>query len=530
MNGTLLFGANDGNNGFELWKSDGTESGTVLVKDIRPGSGFSNPSDLTNVNGTLFFSANDGVSGVELWKSDGTDSGTFRVKDARPGSLSFLPQNLTNMNGTLFFRAYDDSNGWELWKSDGTDSGTVLVEDIRAGSGSSSPSDLTNGNGTLFFTANDGSNGFELWALGPALFGTSGDDTITVKITENYLVTINGQTYVYPIGELTLQGNGGTDTIVVVGTVGDQTLFASPDFFELTGFDFRLTGEEIEHLTVRGNGGNDVATLLDSGGNERAVAKVNNTFVRDLARTFSQRVIDFGEVTLVSTGSAAGNFDLANLFDSVAADVFVGHSGTASMTSAGYIVRTSGYDRNVARSRLGGQDVAILHGTAQGNENFTARVTANPANNFGLLRSGPGASLPFLNRAIGFSSVSGRSNGGDDKAYFFDGSGNDLLLASASLARLLGSGYEFEADAFQRVNSMANVGGNDEAILVDGTGDDRLVGTKNRATLYGESNLFIHSTIGFERVTGDASEGGIDRLVLYSDITFEFFELGTWEL
>ena len=47
----------------ELWKSDGTAAGTVLVKDINPGSGGSYPGDLTDVNGTLFFTADDGTHG-----------------------------------------------------------------------------------------------------------------------------------------------------------------------------------------------------------------------------------------------------------------------------------------------------------------------------------------------------------------------------------------------------------------------------------------------------------------------------------
>ena len=86
VNGTLFFNANDGTNGTELWKSDGTFAGTVIVKDINPGAGSSNLAVLTNVNGTLFFMANNGTNGYELWKSDGTAAGTMMVKDIYPGS------------------------------------------------------------------------------------------------------------------------------------------------------------------------------------------------------------------------------------------------------------------------------------------------------------------------------------------------------------------------------------------------------------------------------------------------------------
>ncbi len=66
MNGTVYFQASDGSSGYELWKSDGTSAGTVLVRDIRPGATGANPSFLTNVNGTLYFQASDGSSGIEL--------------------------------------------------------------------------------------------------------------------------------------------------------------------------------------------------------------------------------------------------------------------------------------------------------------------------------------------------------------------------------------------------------------------------------------------------------------------------------
>ncbi len=148
-----------------MWKSDGTAAGTVLVKDIRPGSTGSFPRYLTAVGNTLFFQANDGVSGYELWKSDGTAAGTVLVKDIRPGYYRSNPRNLTVVGNTLFFTANDGVNGEELWKSDGTAAGTVLVGDIRPGSSSSNPRNLRVVGNNLFFSADNGVNGEELWAL-----------------------------------------------------------------------------------------------------------------------------------------------------------------------------------------------------------------------------------------------------------------------------------------------------------------------------------------------------------------------------
>jgi len=156
VDGTLFFGAQSGGIlGKELWKSDGTEAGTAMVKDINPIED-AYLMELTEVNGTLFFVADDGTNWLELWKSDGTEAGTVMVKDINPVSGS-LPTELTEVNGTLFFNAID-----ELWKSDGTEAGTVMVKDINP-AGYSQPSNLADVNGTLFFTADDGTNGRELW-------------------------------------------------------------------------------------------------------------------------------------------------------------------------------------------------------------------------------------------------------------------------------------------------------------------------------------------------------------------------------
>ena len=194
VNGTLFFQANDGTNGPELWKSDGTSAGTMLVKDIRSGSSGSNPQSLTNLNGTLFFSARDSMYGYELWQSDGTSAGTTLVKDIRSGSNSSGSRYLTNLNGTLFFSANDGSNGFELWKSDGTSAGTTLVKDILNGIFGSRPASLANLNGALFFRATDGVNGYELWQSD----GTSAGTTLVKDIRSsgpsnpNFLTNVDG--------------------------------------------------------------------------------------------------------------------------------------------------------------------------------------------------------------------------------------------------------------------------------------------------------------------------------------------------
>ena len=84
---------------FRRGKSDGTEAGTVLVKDIRPGPSGSEIQELTAMNGRLFFAADDGMAGLELWTSDGTAAGTTLFKDINPGVSSSGPQSMAEVNG-----------------------------------------------------------------------------------------------------------------------------------------------------------------------------------------------------------------------------------------------------------------------------------------------------------------------------------------------------------------------------------------------------------------------------------------------
>ena len=169
---TLYFSADDGSSGSELWKSDGTDAGTVMVKDIVAGNGSSSPEELKAVGSTLYFSAKDSV-GRELWKSDGTVNGTVMVKNiwtGSPGPGDGNPKEMVSIGNILYFQAesYDldgdnVSDGVELWKSDGTTAGTVMVKDIYPGASASIPMHLTVDGNTLYFSADNGSSGSELW-------------------------------------------------------------------------------------------------------------------------------------------------------------------------------------------------------------------------------------------------------------------------------------------------------------------------------------------------------------------------------
>jgi ELWxxDGT repeat protein len=172
--GSRIFFDADGGEGVELWRSDGTTNGTVLVKDIFAGNGSGSPDELTAVGSIVYFVADNGVSGREIWKSNGTASGTSMVKDILAGKGPSKPSGLTNVNGKLFFAASDGGRNNELWMSDGSYAGTRMVKNINSTEGSGSfPKDLTAVNGVLYFTADNSIAGRELWKSDGSSAGTS---------------------------------------------------------------------------------------------------------------------------------------------------------------------------------------------------------------------------------------------------------------------------------------------------------------------------------------------------------------------
>lgn len=159
----LYFTASDGTTGHEVWKYQ-SGSTASLVKDITPGNNGYAPTFLTAVGNTLYFvTDSDNDFNLELWKSDGTEGGTLRINpNGDSPNIGFGSIYLTAVGNTLYFVANDLDTGVELWKTDSTDANTEVVKDIWSGSNNSIPTSLVNFNGTLAFAASDGSNR-EVW-------------------------------------------------------------------------------------------------------------------------------------------------------------------------------------------------------------------------------------------------------------------------------------------------------------------------------------------------------------------------------
>ena len=108
-----------------MYRSDGTQTGTSLVKDIN--------ADSSSGKILLFL--------IELIDIH-TNSIVICIKGAGPGQSYprlFVRVNSKNM---LVFSGENGANGRELWVSDGTTAGTKLLADVNPGPESSDPQDL----------------------------------------------------------------------------------------------------------------------------------------------------------------------------------------------------------------------------------------------------------------------------------------------------------------------------------------------------------------------------------------------------
>lgn len=126
LNNIVIFAANDGIFGRELWRTDGTVAGTFILKDINIGTrtASSNPFGFYNYKGMVYFFARDNTGKFFLFKTDGTKEGTLKIDvDAFDSAFSL---NFIEFKNSLYILREKA----KLWKTDGTKEGTQKVLDF----------------------------------------------------------------------------------------------------------------------------------------------------------------------------------------------------------------------------------------------------------------------------------------------------------------------------------------------------------------------------------------------------------------
>lgn len=219
----IFFTANSTSEGTELWVTDGTPAGTVLLKDIYPGSASSSPSNFLVMGSRLIFTAKSSLYGDELWVSDGTPAGTVIYTDLIPGTTGSGPSNLAALdtsrvfftaynnlsnfasvfvtdtstytttslphamtesldtmtkgfveyNSLVYFDARESGSGSPLWVTNGTQGGTVKIKDLFPASTCSDINYLTVSGSSIFFSATTEANGLELHVSDGTTAGTN---------------------------------------------------------------------------------------------------------------------------------------------------------------------------------------------------------------------------------------------------------------------------------------------------------------------------------------------------------------------
>lgn len=213
----------------ELWKTDGTEGGTVMVKSFQSINKF--PTNLIANGDIVYFNGIDNTYGSELWTSDGTEAGTRIVKDLNPGSGDANFYVRTFFNNQLIF-AMD----YNTWVSDGTAEGTrVLIPNVYATVAREYQSSLyllgrDNASGEVYFHQSDATpeGTVALDALGSEMFYTQ-------------MIPVTNGKFIFPMRGADL----GIELGVSNGAPGNSTLLkdinpgpaeSSPRFFaELNG-------------------------------------------------------------------------------------------------------------------------------------------------------------------------------------------------------------------------------------------------------------------------------------------------------
>jgi ELWxxDGT repeat protein len=195
----------------QVWKTDGTEAGTLPAPEMQPLGLANRPYQLVAAGDTMFIGLLEGDGperflwvtggapesavaltggqsprqltphhgvllyslfspGQQVWRSDGFAAGTYQVEDVNQawtnecpfppcfGPPITSPDHLVSSGPWVYFLAFESPLESQLWRTDGTAEGTRV-----AGGFDEAPRQLTDLAGTLLFVGFDDETGWEPW-------------------------------------------------------------------------------------------------------------------------------------------------------------------------------------------------------------------------------------------------------------------------------------------------------------------------------------------------------------------------------
>lgn len=208
---TRLYNESDSTSGYEIWSSDDALNTVRLLSATNAANNINIPT-LFDVNGTVYFAGYDSLHGIEPWKSDGTVSGTVMLKDIVPGSANSnrWSYGFGSAGNKVLFAAFS-SVGNELWASDGGTGGTQLLKDInQTTSTGSMPAYAIGRKDKIIFTAPQSDDGiYKLWISNGTTQGTKPvEGFISFAFPSQYISYGNGDS-IYCFGQTGLAGKYG---------------------------------------------------------------------------------------------------------------------------------------------------------------------------------------------------------------------------------------------------------------------------------------------------------------------------------
>ena len=367
--GRMFFNARD-SHGAELWITDGTAAGSHLVRDIAPGAANAFPMNLQAVGDRILFNAriSDLPAEPKLWRSDGTETGTVPLGEVAgqeagcgawalpfngrtwfvgkiPGSYAVdlwstdgtaagtrveitLPDEIRQLpvcnlqlssNGLVFTVGYNNYNG-ALWRTDGTLAGTLRLGNITpvgAGAGQFADSSTVAAlNGTVYLLADDSAGtGRELWrtdgtTAGTALVadlnpGPDGAYDFAIRVFGNAVYFAYSSGGAAPDGLYRLATPAAVPELIKAGQVGTRLAVTATRMF----FMFTAPGSEALWSTDGTAAGTAEVKSLGATGDD---LRIRSMYAGDAYLFFQGPIDASGYQMWMTDGTAAHTFRLSN--------------------------------------------------------------------------------------------------------------------------------------------------------------------------------------------------------------------------